>query len=63
VKNKKRMEKGKGNRKGKRKGGCYILIDFSYILAATRRELRNIKEYQRRSNFDKIPQQHAGCST
>jgi hypothetical protein len=24
--------------------------------------LRNIKEYQRRFNFDKIPQQRAGCS-
>jgi hypothetical protein len=32
------------------------------MLAATRRELRNIKEYQCRFNFDKIPQQRAGCS-
>jgi hypothetical protein len=34
----------------------FQLIDFPYILAATRKELRNIKEYQRRFNFDKIPQ-------
>jgi hypothetical protein len=32
------------------------------MLVATRRELRNIKEYQCRFNFDKIPQQRTGCS-
>jgi hypothetical protein len=42
-----KKRKGKGKRRKQKNRRVIIifqLIDFSYILAATRRELRNIKE-------------------
>jgi hypothetical protein len=59
VRNKKRMKKGKGKGKRRKKK---IGVDFSYIFAVMRRELRNINECQCRCNFDKIPQLRTGCS-
>jgi hypothetical protein len=42
-----KKRKGKGKRRKKKNNRVIVIfqhIDFSYILAATRRELRNIKE-------------------